>query len=96
MNRDEQILMTEEFVRQNLDGYDSGHDWWHIVRVRKLASFINDMELLADPFTVDIAALLHDTAIRNSPEEIMNKIISGSEISWIVKECQIYGIRLFM
>ena len=62
MNRDEQILMTEEFVRQNLDGYDSGHDWWHIVRVRKLASFINDMELLADPFTVDIAALLHDTA----------------------------------
>jgi len=54
--------LTEEFVRQNLKGYDSGHDWWHIVRVRKLASFINDMELLADPFTVDIAALLHDTA----------------------------------
>jgi len=62
MNRDEQISLTEEFVRQNLKGYDSGHDWWHIVRVRKLASFINDMELLADPFTVDIAALLHDTA----------------------------------
>jgi uncharacterized protein len=62
MNRDEQISMTEEFVRQNLKGYDSGHDWWHIVRVRKLAMFINDKELLADPFTVDITALLHDTA----------------------------------
>jgi uncharacterized protein len=62
MNRNVQISMTEEFVRQNLKGYDSGHDWWHIVRVRKLASFINDMELLADPFTADIAALLHDTA----------------------------------
>jgi len=62
MNRNEQILMTEEFVRQNLKGYDSGHDWWHIVRVRKLAMFINDMELLADSFTVDITALLHDTA----------------------------------
>ena len=62
MNRDEQISITEEFVRQNLKGYDSGHDWWHIVRVRKLASYINDMELLADQFIVDITALLHDTA----------------------------------
>jgi uncharacterized protein len=62
MNRAEQILMTEEFVRQRLKGYDSGHDWWHIVRVRKLAKFINEMELLADPFEVDITALLHDAA----------------------------------
>jgi uncharacterized protein len=62
MNRDEQISLTEEFVRQNMEGYDSGHDWWHIVRVRKLAKFINENEILADPFTVDITALLHDTA----------------------------------
>src|SRR5450759_5696361 len=62
MNRNEQIFMTEEFVRQNQKGYDSGHDWWHIIRVRKLALFINENESLADPFTVDITALLHDTA----------------------------------
>ena len=62
MNKTDQILKTEEFVKQNLKGYDSGHDWWHIVRVRKMASFINEMEMLADPFTVDITALLHDTA----------------------------------
>ena len=62
MNNNEKILMTEEFVKQNLKEYDSGHDWWHIVRVRKIASFINEMEMLADPFTVDITALLHDTA----------------------------------
>jgi uncharacterized protein len=62
MNRNEKRLMTEEFVRQNQKGYDSGHDWWHIVRVRKLAKFINENEMLADPFTVDITALLHDTA----------------------------------
>lgn len=61
MNSNDVILMTEEFVRQNLKGYDSGHDWWHIERVRKLALFINEMEVLADPFTVEIAALLHDT-----------------------------------
>jgi uncharacterized protein len=62
MNRTDQILLTEEFVRNNLKGYDSGHDWWHIERVRKLALFINQKELLADPFIVEITALLHDTA----------------------------------
>ena len=62
MDRNEKILLTEKFVKQNLKGYDSGHDWWHIVRVRKLAKFINENEILADPFTVDITALLHDTA----------------------------------
>ena len=62
MDRNDQILMTEEFVKQNLKGYDSGHDWWHIVRVRRLALFINEMEALADPFIVEITALLHDSA----------------------------------
>ena len=62
MNKSEQISKTEQFVKENMKGYDSGHDWWHIVRVRNLAIFINEMELLADPFTVEITALLHDTA----------------------------------
>jgi uncharacterized protein len=62
MNKQDQVLMTEKFVRQNMKGYDSGHDWWHIERVRKLALFINKMEELADPFIVEITALLHDTA----------------------------------
>lgn len=62
MNRNEQILLTEEFVKENMKGYDSGHDWYHIIRVRNLARFINEMEQLADPFIVEITALLHDTA----------------------------------
>ena len=62
MNRDEVIKRTEEFVKQILKGYDSGHDWWHIERVRRLAKFINEEELLADPFILDIAVLLHDSA----------------------------------
>ena len=49
-------------LKQKLQGYDSGHDWWHIERVRRLALFINEMEQLADPFIVEITALLHDTA----------------------------------
>ena len=61
MNKNDQISATEEFVKQNMKGYDSGHDWWHIERVRKLALYINEREDLADPFIVEIAALLHDT-----------------------------------
>jgi uncharacterized protein len=62
IDKNEQIILTGEFVRNNMKGYDSGHDWWHIERVRKLAQFINETESLADPFIVDITALLHDTA----------------------------------
>jgi uncharacterized protein len=54
--------LTENFVKENLIEYDSGHDWYHIERVRKLALYINEKETLADPFIVDINALLHDTA----------------------------------
>ncbi len=61
MNRDDIIRLTEEFVKQNLKCHDSGHDWWHIERVRKLALFINEQEAIADPFTLEIAALLHDS-----------------------------------
>ena len=62
MKRDEIIRLTEKFVKINLKGYDSGHDWWHIERVRVLAKFINDKEEGADPFILEISALLHDSA----------------------------------
>lgn len=61
MNREKVIKMTEEFVRQNMEGYDSGHDWWHIERVRRMALYINEQESIADPLTLEIAALLHDS-----------------------------------
>jgi uncharacterized protein len=62
MNRNDIISMTEEFVKQKMEAYDSGHDWWHIERVRRISNFINEQEALADPFTLDIAVLLHDSA----------------------------------
>jgi len=62
MMTDQRIEITEKFARQRMKNYDSGHDWWHIVRVRKLALFINSAEALTDPFVVDVTALLHDAA----------------------------------
>lgn len=55
------IHRCELFVGNRISGYDSGHDWWHITRVRKLAGRINENEKLEDPFIVDVAALMHDT-----------------------------------
>jgi uncharacterized protein len=61
MNREQAINMTEEFVRRRMKDFDSGHDWWHIARVKKIAAYINEQESLADPFILEIAALIHDT-----------------------------------
>jgi uncharacterized protein len=91
MNRNDQILMTEKFVRQNMKGYDSGHDWWHIERVRNLALFINKMEELADPFTVEITALLHDTA--DSKFAGGNSEQGYSVIDDFMDECELSEIK---
>ena len=42
MNTNEIIHRAEEFAREKMKGYDPGHDWWHIERVRKLARIINE------------------------------------------------------
>jgi uncharacterized protein len=62
MNENNKIEISEKFVKDKVARYDSGHDWWHIVRVRKLALYINEKENLEDPFLVDLAALFHDFA----------------------------------
>jgi uncharacterized protein len=52
---------TAEHVRQLLAGDSSGHDWWHIERVRAMALAIGRGEG-ADLYVVELAALLHDIA----------------------------------
>jgi uncharacterized protein len=57
-----QVLeQTAEHVRQLLAGDSSGHDWWHIERVRAMALAIGRGEG-ADLYVVELAALLHDIA----------------------------------
>lgn len=78
MNRNDQIKATEEFVRQKMSGIESGHDWWHVNRVRKMAQYINVRENIADPFCLEIAALLHDVAdskfVNGNDEAALNSI----------------------
>jgi uncharacterized protein len=58
---DEVLGLTSEFVRSRLANEPTGHDWWHALRVRKLACHIAYAEG-ADVQVVELAALLHDIA----------------------------------
>jgi uncharacterized protein len=55
------IARTAEFVRQRLEHDASGHDWWHVDRVRRNAVFLAQAEC-ADVGVCELAALLHDIA----------------------------------
>ncbi|NEW81276.1 MAG: HD domain-containing protein [Mariniphaga sp.] len=59
MENEHLLKATENFVKSVLEGESSGHDWWHIHRVRNLALMIAKSEG-ADLFVVELAALLHD------------------------------------
>ncbi len=52
---------TADHVRNALAADATGHDWWHIQRVRDMALRIGQRET-ADLFVVELAALLHDIA----------------------------------
>jgi uncharacterized protein len=54
------VEITEEFVKKELGGDSSGHDWHHIDRVRKNAQLIWGKEKRGNWFIIEMAALLHD------------------------------------
>ncbi|GGH26932.1 HD domain-containing protein [Paenibacillus segetis] len=56
------IKLAEQFVKQELEFDPTGHDWWHIDRVRKLTLEIAQKETSADEFICELTALLHDVA----------------------------------
>lgn len=53
------IGKTVDFVRSKSEGESSGHDWWHIYRVHKLAVYLAKKEK-ADIFVIELSSLLHD------------------------------------
>ncbi len=63
MNKVEVIKSTVTFVKKSLEGEGTGHDWWHIERVRNNAKSMCKSEK-ANVFIVDLAVLLHDVGDR--------------------------------
>ncbi len=53
------VNSTEKYVRNYFENEGSGHDWWHIYRVRNMAMKISNAEG-GNLFLVEMAALLHD------------------------------------
>lgn len=59
MQQNEIIHHTVNYVRTLLEADSSGHDWWHIERVWKMAVRLAQGQQV-DLFVVELAALLHD------------------------------------
>jgi uncharacterized protein len=58
----EVIHILEQEVKDVLSGEGTGHDWFHIERVRRIALQIAQQEEGANLHIIEIAALLHDIA----------------------------------
>lgn len=105
MKEKEIIKNIEEQLKEMFSGESTGHDWFHIDRVRKNANLIcRDEE--ANSFIVEIAALLHDIAdhkfVENADqvaEDRINDILKTEgvsaqiidEVQHIVANCSFKG-----
>lgn len=78
MKKNESVIKAaEKFVRERLAGEGTGHDWWHIERVRNNARLICRSEK-ADGYVVDLTLLLHDVVDR--------KVINADEDDYTIAE----------
>ena len=71
----EQIIeQTVAYVRNELGEDATGHDWFHVDRVRRAALHISHQEQAGDPFIIEMAALLHDI-----PDEKLNDSVESGK-----------------
>lgn len=71
------IKNTENFAKSQLSKEGTGHDFWHIERVRNNAFQINKIEK-ADLFVIELSVLLHDVGDR--------KVIKKEEDDYTIAE----------
>jgi uncharacterized protein len=72
------IEATEVFVKNQLSDDSTGHDWFHVDRVRNNAMLIAERELVGDRFIIEMGALLHDIPdekLNSNVQEGQNKLI---------------------
>jgi len=77
MDKESVIRKTEEYIKDKLGGESSGHDWWHVYRVWKMAIHICKEEKV-DLFVVQLASLLHDISdwkFNSGDEDIGSKLV---------------------
>ncbi|OGZ79140.1 MAG: phosphohydrolase [Candidatus Staskawiczbacteria bacterium RIFOXYB1_FULL_37_44] len=59
INKEKIIEKIAGHIKKEFDGDPSGHDWWHVYRVWKMAKKIQKKEG-GDLFIIELGALLHD------------------------------------
>ena len=59
MNKSEIISATTQWVRNKMLSETTGHDWWHVYRVKEMALYISSIEG-GDKFIIEMASLMHD------------------------------------
>jgi uncharacterized protein len=76
--------LAERFVKEYLSGYDSGHDWWHIARVRGMAVHIHEAERKGNRTIIELGSLMHDLGDskfkkKNDPDpgEVISEFLYG-------------------
>jgi uncharacterized protein len=98
MSEESIIKQTEEHVKKTLENESSGHDWWHVYRVWRMALKIAKGEKNVDLFVIQLAALLHDISdwkFNRGDESIGPKLArkwleeSGIEENTILHVCEI-------
>jgi uncharacterized protein len=68
---------TEQFVKRKMGEDATGHDWFHVDRVRRNALIIAESEQKGDVFIIEMAALLHDITdekLNDSTEEAQKSL----------------------
>jgi uncharacterized protein len=80
MDKEIIIQKTEQFIESVFRSEGSGHDWFHIDRVRKMAVRIGKEEA-CDLFIVEMASLLHD--LDDWKLSISEPSIGGKAKKWL-------------
>lgn len=79
MNKAQLVKQTETYVKKKMTGEGTGHDYFHVERVRKTALRIAKKEKNVDLFIIELAALLHDigdwklNTSKQSEEDILRR-----------------------
>ena len=89
IDNSELINKVTNFVKNEIKDYDSGHSWFHIDRVRRIALDLQEKEG-GDRCIVELSALLHDVGDakfyldENMAEQKISGFLSKQELSGTV------------
>lgn len=84
------IEKAKNYIRGRFSGEGTGHDWWHIYRVWKMAAKIAETEK-AHVLTVELAALFHEIADHKLAEQPAHELNLAETLltSWGIEPRQV-------